>query len=84
MMKALIIFLAGFGVCLMISIPLVAWAVRLEDEENGIIKEKKERFRDMPKIVATAAALSMFWFLSMPLYFLMLREKIKGKGKGNE
>ena len=35
----LAVFCVGFLVCLVITIPLLFWALRLEDEENGIIPE---------------------------------------------
>ncbi len=83
MKKTAIIFLIGFVVCLLISVPLVAWAVRVEDEDSGIMKESKERLKDMPKVILAAAVISIFWILAIPLYISMLVEKIRGrKDKG--
>lgn len=79
MKKIAVVFLIGFIICLIVSIPLVAWAVWLDDEENGNVKKSEERLKDLPKVVLAAAVLSVFWIFAMPLYISMLGEKIRGK-----
>lgn len=78
----LAVFLSGFLVCLVITVPLIAWALREDNRENGIIPAKTTA-RDVGTILVVAIALSLAWVLMLPLYGLMLLEKIAGKdGKG--
>lgn len=77
---ALAIFLGGFLVCLVITIPLITWALREEDKENGIIPARPAAGKDIGAILAVSIALSFIWVLLIPLYVLMLTEKIAGKG----
>lgn len=78
----LAVFLSGFLVCLVITVPLIAWALREDNRENGIIPAKTTA-RDIGAILVVAIALSLAWVLMLPLYGLMLLEKIAGKdGKG--
>lgn len=78
----LAIFLSGFLVCLVITVPLIAWALREDNRENGIIPAKTTA-KDIGAILVVAIALSLAWVLMLPLYGLMLLEKIAGKdGKG--
>lgn len=78
----LAVFLSGFLVCLVITVPLIAWALREDNRENGIIPAKTTA-RDIGAILVVAIALSLAWVLILPLYGLMLLEKIAGKdGKG--
>lgn len=78
----LAVFLNGFLVCLVITVPLIAWALREDNRENGIIPAKTTA-RDIGAILVVAIALSLAWVLMLPLYGLMLLEKIAGKdGKG--
>ena len=74
----LAIFLSGFLVCLVITVPLIAWALREDNRENGIIPAKTTA-RDIGAILVVAIALSLAWVLMLPLYGLMLLEKIAGK-----
>lgn len=74
----LAVFLSGFLVCLVITVPLIAWALREDNRENGIIPAKTTA-RDIGAILAVAIALSLAWVLMLPLYGLMLLEKIEGK-----
>lgn len=83
MKKVVVVFLIGFAVCLITSIPLVAWAVWFDDEESGIMRDSQERLKDIPNIILAAAVISIFWFLAMPLYISMLAEKIREK-KGKD
>ena len=79
---ALAIFLSGFLVCLVITVPLIAWALREDNRENGIIPAKTTA-KDIGAILVVAIVLSLAWVLMLPLYGLMLLEKIAGKdGKG--
>lgn len=75
---ALVIFLSGFLVCLVITVPLIAWALREDNRENGIIPAKTTA-RDIGAILVVAIVLSLAWVLMLPLYGLMLLEKIAGK-----
>lgn len=78
----LAVFLSGFLVCLVITVPLIAWALREDDRENGIIPARTTA-KDIGAILVVAIALSLAWVLMLPLYGLMLLEKIAGKdGKG--
>lgn len=78
----LAIFLSGFLVCLVITVPLIAWALREDNRESGIIPAKTTA-KDIGAILVVAIALSLAWVLMLPLYGLMLLEKIAGKdGKG--
>lgn len=79
LLVTLAIFLGGFLVCFIISIPLIAWAIREDNRENGIIQEKTTA-RDVGAISAAAIVLSLLWVLVLPLYGLMLLETIAGKG----
>lgn len=74
----LAVFLSGFLVCLVITVPLIAWALREDNRENGIIQAKTTA-RDIGAILVVAIALSLAWVLMLPLYGLMLLEKIAGK-----
>lgn len=74
----LAVFLSGFLVCLVITVPLIAWALREDNRENGIIPAKTTA-RDIDAILVVAIALSLAWVLMLPLYGLMLLEKIAGK-----
>ncbi|NBH83493.1 hypothetical protein D7X88_12755 [bacterium C-53] len=77
---ALVVFCVGFLVCLAITIPLLFWALRLEDEENGIVPARKAG-RDVGGVIIVAIVLSLVWVLMLPLYVLMLAEKIAGRGR---
>lgn len=74
----LAVFLSGFLVCLVITVPLIAWALREDNRENGIIPAKTAA-RDIGAILVVAIVLSLAWVLMLPLYGLMLLEKIAGK-----
>ena len=74
----LAVFLSGFLVCLVITVPLIAWALREDNRENGIIPAKTTA-KDIGAILVVAIALSLAWVLMLPLYGLMLLEKIAGK-----
>lgn len=74
----LAVFLSGFLVCLVITVPLIAWALREDNRENGIIPARMTA-RDIGAILVVAIALSFAWVLMLPLYGLMLLEKIAGK-----
>lgn len=75
---AVTVYLVGFCVCAVISVPLIMWAVRKNDEEEGYYEpmETPELFW---KASLTALIISTVWFLVLPLYVLMLAEKIKRK-----
>ena len=78
----LAVFLSGFLVCLVITVPLIAWVLREDNRKNGIIPAKTTA-KDIGAILVVAIALSLAWVLMLPLYGLMLLEKIAGKdGKG--
>mgnify|MGYP003270012862 FL=1 len=74
----LAIFLSGFLVCLVITVPLIAWALREDDRENGIIPARTTA-KDVGAILVVSIILSLAWVLMLPLYGLMLLEKIAGK-----
>lgn len=74
----LAVFLSGFLVCLVITVPLIAWALREDNRENGIIPAKTTA-KDIGAILVVAIVLSLAWVLMLPLYGLMLLEKIAGK-----
>lgn len=74
----LAIFLSGFLVCLVITVPLTAWALREDDRENGIIPARTTA-KDVGAILVVSIILSLAWVLMLPLYGLMLLEKIAGK-----
>lgn len=74
---ALEIFLGGFLVCFIISMPLIAWALCEEDKENGITPVIQ--IKDIGAILLVSAILSIGWVLLLPMYGLMLLEKIAGK-----
>lgn len=76
---AMAIFLSGFLVCLVITVPLIAWALREEDKENGVIPARSLQEKDIGTILVVSIALSFAWVLLLPLYALMLVEKIAGK-----
>lgn len=78
LLVALAIFLGGFLVCFIISMPLIAWALREDNRENGIIQERIT-VRDVGTISVAAIVLSLLWVLVLPLYGLMLLETIAGK-----
>lgn len=73
------IFLSGFLVCLVITVPLIAWALREEDKENGVIPARSLQGKGIGTILVVSIALSFAWVLLLPLYALMLAEKIAGK-----
>ncbi len=75
---ALTIFLSGFLVCLVITVPLIAWALREDNRENGIIPARATA-KDVGAIMTVSIILSLAWVLMLPLYGLMLLEKIAGK-----
>lgn len=81
---ALAIFLSGFLVCFLITVPLIAWALREDDKENGIIPARPLQGRDIGTILVVSIALSFAWVLLLPLYVLMLAEKIAGKDGKDE
>ena len=77
---AVAVYLIGYLVCLIITPPLIVWAIHEnEREERGYIEQ------DTPHLFGKALLLSMFlsliWFLLIPLYILMLAEKITGRGE---
>lgn len=74
----LAVFLSGFLVCLVITVPLIAWALREDNRENGIIPARTTA-RDVGAILVVSIILSLAWVLMLPLYGLMLLEKIAGK-----
>lgn len=76
---ALAIYLGGFVVCFIISVPLIAWALYYTDKEEGAAPEKKNVARDVAVILLVALVFSVFWVLVIPLYVLMLAEKITGR-----
>lgn len=80
---AVTVYLVGFCVCAVISVPLIMWAVRKNDEEEGYY-EPMETPELFGKASLTAWIISTVWFLVLPLYVLMLEEKITGKDKDNE
>lgn len=65
------------------KLPLIMWAVRKNDEEEGYY-EPMETPELFGKASLTAWIISTVWFLVLPLYVLMLAEKITGKDKDNE
>lgn len=75
------VFFVGFLVCLVVTIPLLFWALRLEDEENGIAQGERKNIRDIGAVIIVAIVLSLVWVLMFPLYVLMLAEKIAGRGE---
>ena len=80
---AVTVYLVGFCVCAVISVPLIMWAVRKNDEEEGYY-EPMETPELFGKASLKAWIISTVWFLVLPLYVLMLAEKITGKDKDNE
>lgn len=80
---AVTVYLVGYCICAVISVPLIMWAARKNDEEEGYYEPMKtpELFG---KASLTAWIISTVWFLVLPLYVLMLAEKITGKDKDNE
>lgn len=81
---ALAIFLSGFLVCLFTTVPLIAWALHEDDKGNGIIPARPLQGRDIGTILIVSIALSFAWVLLLPLYVLMLAEKIAGKDGKDE
>lgn len=79
---AVTVYLVGFCVCAVISVPLIMWAVRKDDEEGCYEPMKTPEL--FGKASLTAWIISTVWFLVLPLYVLMLAEKITGKDKDNE
>ena len=69
------IFLIGFLLCLLISIPMTSWAILEEERETGIEAEHK-----IKGVLLTAAVFSLFWVVMIPFYILILLEKLAGKG----
>ena len=80
---AVTVYLVGYCICAVISVPLIMWAVRKNDEEEGYYRPMgiPELFG---KASLTAWIISTVWVLVIPLYILMLAEKITGKDKDNE
>lgn len=76
----LVVYLIGYVICLVITTPLIIWAVHEDEREEGIYMEQ-----DTPGLPGKAFIVSMFfsviWFLLIPLYILMLAEKIAGRGE---
>lgn len=76
----LAVYLIGYVICLAITIPLIIWAVHEDEKEEGAYMEQ-----DTPGLFGKAFIVSMFlsviWFLLIPLYILMLAEKIAGRGE---
>lgn len=69
------VYLVGFLVCFIISVPMTVWAIIQEERETQIETEHKIR-----GTIATAAAFSLVWVVMIPFYLLILLEKIAGKG----
>lgn len=77
---ALAIYLIGYIICAVITTPLIVWAIHEDErEERGYIEQ------DTPDLFGKAILVSMFlsliWFLLIPLYILVLAEKITGRGE---
>ena len=76
----LTVYLIGYIICLVITTPLIVWAVHEDEREEGIYIE-----REAPRLIGraflVALFLSMIWFLLFPLYVLMLEEKIAERGE---
>lgn len=77
---ALVVYMVGYLVCMIITPPLIMWAIHEDErEERGYIEP------DTPdlfgKAFLVAAFISLIWFLLIPLYILMLAEKIAGRGE---
>ena len=51
---ALAIFLGGFLVCMVITVPLIAWALREEDRENGVTQERPTKAKDIACLLYTS------------------------------
>lgn len=79
---AVTVYLVGYCICAVISVPLIMWAVRKNDEEEYYEPMKTPEL--FGKASLTAWIISTVWFLVLPLYVLMLAEKITGKDKDNE
>lgn len=77
---ALAIYIGGFAVCFIISVPLITWALYYMDKEEGAAPEKKNVIRDIAAILLTALVFSVFWVF-IPLYVLILAEKITGRSE---
>lgn len=77
---ALMVYFIGYLICAVITMPLIIWAVHEDEREEGIYREQ-----ETPELFGRAALmsilLSVIWFLLIPLYILMLAEKITGRGE---
>ena len=75
-----VVYTVGYLVCMIITPPLIIWEIHEgEREERGYIEP------DTPDLFGRAllasVLLSIIWFLLVPLYILMLAEKITGRGE---
>lgn len=78
-----LVYLTGYAICVLITTPLIIWAVHEDEREEGIYREPGS-FGLLGKAVLTSIMLSLGWCLLFPLYILMLAEKIEDKeGKNN-
>lgn len=77
---ALTVYLIGYLICVVITIPLIIWAVHEDEKEEGIYREgvTPDLFG---RTVLVSILLSMLWFLLIPLYILVAAEKITGRGE---
>lgn len=83
MNKALLIimavYLVGFCVCAVISVPLIMWAVRKNDEEEGYY-EPMETPELFGKASLTAWIISTVWFFGSSAVCLNAGRENNGKG----
>lgn len=84
MSRALLIVLAvytvGYLVCMIITPPLIIWAIH-EDEREERGYTEPDTLGLFGRALLASVLLSFVWFLVVPLYILMLAEKITGRGK---
>lgn len=78
LLTAAAVYLIGYLVCMIITPPLIVWAIHEDErEERGYVEP------DTPdlfgKVLLVSMIFSLIWFLFIPLYVLILAEKITGR-----
>lgn len=75
-----VVYLIGYLVCIIITPPLIIWAIHEDErEERGYIEP--DTLDLFGRAFLVAAFISLIWFLLIPMYILVLAEKIAGRGE---
>lgn len=80
---AAVVYLVGYLVCMIITPPLIIWAIHEDErEERGYIEQDTPDL--FSKALLASMLISIIWFIFIPLYVLMLAEKITGRDDKDE